>query len=87
MSKQAKSISAITRINKQLKAQGIPFQLVRGRGYYYLMMLEGAPILHTDSIYWNSIEPKDYEAAAREVMHCLASAHSKKIEVKFEGVK
>lgn len=79
----------LTRINQQMKKQGVPFQLVRGRGYYYLRMLEGAPCLHQDSIMVYRIDNTEetYRFMALEVLDCLASAHSGKIECKFEGVK
>lgn len=73
--------SPLTRINKQLKAQGVPYQLVRGRGYYYLRMLDGAKGLPASSIYtYDLTSPTDYPYAASAVRALLAAGG---IEVTF----
>lgn len=62
----AKPVSAVTRINKALKALGREERLVRGRGYYYLIEGESSSF-YTSSIYTMWIEPKDFAFAASEV--------------------
>lgn len=70
-SKHDKPISAVTRINQQLKAQGRAERLVRGRGYYYLT--QGDVILPSSMICCMWIEPQDYDYAKAEVRDLLAS--------------
>lgn len=74
-----KERSAITRINQQLKAQGIDAQLVRGRGYYYLQG-EVASRLPATALYTYNILPGDYAITAQEVKELLAAGD---VEVTF----
>lgn len=60
-------LSAITRINQALKAQGRSERLVRGRGYYYLHGGD-APSLPASAIYCYRIDPEDYAWVATEVV-------------------
>jgi hypothetical protein len=77
-----KPISAITRINKQLKAQGREERLVKGRGGYYYLKDGEASRLPATSIYTSHIGPRDYLFAALEVCALLRAG---KIAVTFEG--
>lgn len=77
-----KPVSAVTRVNQQLKAQGREERLVRGRGYYYMHSGDTGRWPAT-SIYVYRIGPEDYAFAAREVQYLFAQAgiHN----VTFEG--
>jgi len=75
-----KPVSAVTRVNRQLAAQGREERLVRGRGYYYLMGGESSGFPAT-AIYSYRIEPEDYERTASTVRDLFAAAG---IAVTFE---
>lgn len=55
-------------VNKILKAKGIPFEMVRGNGYYWYNSTSGnMDVLELPSLYVNSISDCDAMCIASEV--------------------